>query len=115
MTFLPKFASTCHYQLYTDISFTKFAAESSCNCTITPETLSSCCPPSDVTQIQTGIGDKLGMFFQWISAFIAGIVIGFVYGWKLMLVILAVSPLLVLSGLLMSKVGKSLLTSAIEL
>lgn len=53
---------------------------------------------SDVNKVQDGIGDKVSNFFQWTSAFVCGIIIGFVYGWKLTLVILAVSPLLVASG-----------------
>ena len=51
-----------------------------------------------------GIGDKIGNFFQWFSTFVAGIVIGFVYGWKLTLVIMAVSPLLVMCGVVFTKV-----------
>ncbi len=61
--------------------------------------------PSDVHKIELGTGEKLGLFFQWIAAFFAGFIIGFVYGWKLTLVILAVSPLLVICGIVMSKVG----------
>lgn len=60
---------------------------------------------SDVNKIQDGIGDKVSNFFQWISAFFTGIIIGFVYGWKLTLVILAVSPLLVAAGGFMSFVS----------
>ena len=59
---------------------------------------------SDVTKVQDGIGDKLGNFFQWISTCIAGMVIGFVYGWKLSLAIMATSPLLVASGIVFTKV-----------
>ena len=53
---------------------------------------------SDVNKIQEGIGDKIGTFFQWTCAFLAGVIIGFVYGWLLTLVILAVSPLLAICG-----------------
>ena len=60
-------------------------------------------------KVQEGIGDKLGLFFQWFSAFIAGFVIGFIYGWELTLVILAVSPLIAISGGVMAKVTKTLL------
>ncbi len=58
-------------------------------------------------KIQEGIGDKFGMFFQWIAMCLAGFIVGFVYGWKLTLVILAVSPLLAVSGALMAKVTYS--------
>ncbi|XP_015281625.1 PREDICTED: ATP-binding cassette sub-family B member 5 [Gekko japonicus] len=52
----------------------------------------------DINTIQEGIGDKISLIVQFSSTFVAGIIIGFVHGWKLTLVILAVSPLLVLSG-----------------
>ena len=53
----------------------------------------------------TGIGSKVALFLQMFAAFIAGFVIAFIYGWKLALVILAVSPLLAISGAIMAKVG----------
>lgn len=59
---------------------------------------------SDISKIHDGIGDKLGSFMQWFCAFLAGFVVGFVYGWKLTLVILAISPLLAGSAFLMTKV-----------
>ncbi|XP_039381991.1 ATP-dependent translocase ABCB1-like isoform X2 [Mauremys reevesii] len=49
----------------------------------------------DINTIREGIGDKLCIFVQFFATFLTGIVIGFVYGWKLTLVILSVSPLLV--------------------
>ena len=52
---------------------------------------------SDINQIQIGIGDKLGNFCQWFSCFLAGFIIGFIYGWKLTLVILSVTPLMVIA------------------
>ncbi|XP_065439358.1 ATP-dependent translocase ABCB1-like isoform X2 [Chrysemys picta bellii] len=48
----------------------------------------------DINTIQEGIGDKFCIFVQLFATFLTGIVIGFVYGWKLTLVILSVSPLL---------------------
>ena len=61
----------------------------------------------DVDKIQQGIGDKLANFFQWGTCCIAGIAIGFAYGWKLTLVILAVGPALALCGALMGWVSYS--------
>ncbi|XP_065439340.1 ATP-dependent translocase ABCB1-like isoform X2 [Chrysemys picta bellii] len=49
---------------------------------------------ADINTIQEGIGDKFCIFVQFFATFLTGIVIGFVYGWKLTLVILSVSPLL---------------------
>eukprot|EP00066_Takifugu_rubripes_P014676 XP_011603942.1 PREDICTED: multidrug resistance protein 1-like [Takifugu rubripes] len=57
----------------------------------------------DVYKIQEGIGDKAGLLIQAASTFITSFVIGFVHGWKLTLVILAISPVLGLSAALYSK------------
>lgn len=51
-----------------------------------------------------GIGHKIGLFIQAMTTVIIGFVMGFVYGWKLTLVIIAVSPLLVIAGALIGKV-----------
>ncbi|XP_052792183.1 ATP-dependent translocase ABCB1-like isoform X2 [Mya arenaria] len=68
---------------------------------------------NDISKIHDGIGDKIGVFFQWMSAFVAGFTVGFVYGWKLTLVILAISPLLAVAAAIMSQlVG---MTSNLEL
>ncbi|XP_061572811.1 ATP-binding cassette, sub-family B (MDR/TAP), member 4 [Cololabis saira] len=58
----------------------------------------------DVYKIQEGIGDKVGMLIQSLSSFITAFAIGFTKGWKLTLVILAVSPALGISAALFSKV-----------
>uniref|UniRef100_A0A8C1DQ97 ATP-binding cassette sub-family B member 5 n=1 Tax=Cyprinus carpio carpio TaxID=630221 RepID=A0A8C1DQ97_CYPCA len=61
----------------------------------------------DVYKINEGIGDKLGMLLQNLTTFITGIIIGFAHGWKLTLVILAVSPLLGISAAIIAKVMTS--------
>nr|XP_020462921.1 multidrug resistance protein 1-like [Monopterus albus]XP_020462922.1 multidrug resistance protein 1-like [Monopterus albus] len=58
----------------------------------------------DVYKIQEGIGDKTGMLIQALSCFVSSFIIGFTKGWKLTLVILAVSPALGVSAALFSKV-----------
>ncbi len=60
---------------------------------------------SDVYKIQEGIGDKMGMLIQASTTFIASFIIGFTQGWKLTLVILAVSPALAISAAFFSKVS----------
>lgn len=60
---------------------------------------------SDVYKIQEGIGDKVGLLIQAYTTFITSFVIGFVQGWKLTLVILAVSPLLGVSAAFFGKVS----------
>lgn len=60
---------------------------------------------SDVSKINEGIGDKVGLLVQSITTFVAGFVVGLTRGWKLTLVILAVSPVLGLSAALWAKVS----------
>ncbi|XP_052095836.1 ATP-dependent translocase ABCB1-like isoform X5 [Mytilus californianus] len=57
----------------------------------------------DINKIHEGIGDKMGSCLQWTSGFLTGFIIGFIYGWKLTLVILAISPLLAITGFVMNK------------
>jgi len=54
----------------------------------------------DVKKISNGIGDKVGVAVQAMIQFIGGIIIGFIYGWKMALVILATTPVLALTGYL---------------
>uniref|UniRef100_A0A8C9QLH1 Phosphatidylcholine translocator ABCB4 n=1 Tax=Spermophilus dauricus TaxID=99837 RepID=A0A8C9QLH1_SPEDA len=58
----------------------------------------------DISKISEGIGDKVGMFFQAIATFFAGFIVGFIRGWKLTLVIMAISPLLGLSAAVWAKI-----------
>ena len=59
---------------------------------------------SDLDKVQAGIGDKLSIFFQWITSFFAGLVVGFVVDYRLTLVILGVTPFLVIAVFAMAKV-----------
>ncbi|XP_038611446.1 ATP-dependent translocase ABCB1 isoform X2 [Tachyglossus aculeatus] len=61
----------------------------------------------DVSKINEGIGDKIGMFFQALTTFFTGFIIGFTKGWKLTLVILAISPVLGLSAAVWAKILSS--------
>uniref|UniRef100_A0A4W4EAF4 ATP-binding cassette, sub-family B (MDR/TAP), member 4 n=1 Tax=Electrophorus electricus TaxID=8005 RepID=A0A4W4EAF4_ELEEL len=56
----------------------------------------------DIYKINEGIGDKMGMLIQSITTFFAGFIVGFIKGWKLTLVILAISPLLGISAVMTS-------------
>ncbi|XP_076435076.1 ATP-dependent translocase ABCB1-like isoform X2 [Babylonia areolata] len=64
----------------------------------------------DILKIHDGIGDKVATLIQWNCGALAGFIIGFYYGWKLTLVILAVSPLLVVSAALFGKLAASMTT-----
>ncbi|NWU34612.1 ABCBB protein, partial [Hylia prasina] len=48
----------------------------------------------DVNKINEAIADQVAIFIQRITTFVCGFLLGFVRGWKLTLVIIAVSPLL---------------------
>lgn len=58
----------------------------------------------DLNKVHDGMGTKIGMFFANITTVIVGFIMGFVYGWKLTLVIIAVSPLIVIAGGIIGKV-----------
>ena len=60
---------------------------------------------SDLDKIHTGIGDRLSVFFQWTTTFFAGIVVGFVYEWRLTLVMLGATPFLVASSAFLIRVS----------
>jgi len=62
----------------------------------------------DTVVIQEAIGDKLATFLQFSATCIFGFTLGFVKGWKLALVMLAVTPLLAVCGGLMMKTMASL-------
>ncbi|KAM3929583.1 ATP-dependent translocase ABCB1 [Leptodactylus fuscus] len=58
----------------------------------------------DVQKINEGIGDKISMLIQSLTTFLTGIILGFVRGWKLTLVILAISPVMGLSAAIWAKI-----------
>lgn len=53
---------------------------------------------SDLLKIGDAMGDKMGMFLQWITIFIAGYVMALVQGWKLALAVMSISPLLIFAS-----------------
>ncbi|NXM71059.1 MDR1 protein, partial [Serilophus lunatus] len=62
----------------------------------------------DINTIHQGIGDKICIFIQFFTTFLEGIIIGFIYGWKLTLVVLSISPLLAVSAAVWSTLLASL-------
>ena len=56
-----------------------------------------------------GIGYKIGMFVNAISTVLAGFVLAFLYQWKLTLVLISVTPLLVVAGGILGKVTSSII------
>lgn len=61
---------------------------------------------SDINKIREGIGDKIALLFQNIATFSIGLTIGFVKGWKLTLVTLSTSPLIMASAAMCSRVSR---------
>uniref|UniRef100_A0A8B9LVD7 ATP-binding cassette, sub-family B (MDR/TAP), member 11a n=1 Tax=Astyanax mexicanus TaxID=7994 RepID=A0A8B9LVD7_ASTMX len=59
----------------------------------------------DINKINNAIADQVTIFIERISTFIFGFMVGFVGGWKLTLVIIAVSPLIGLAAGLMAMVS----------
>lgn len=56
----------------------------------------------DINKINNAIADQVSIFIERISTFIFGFMVGFIGGWKLTLVVIAVSPLLGLAAGLMA-------------
>ena len=61
---------------------------------------------SDVEKIQAGIGDKVAVFIQYFTTFIAGYAIAFAISWKLALVTATVLPLMSTLGAILAKVSE---------
>lgn len=61
----------------------------------------------DISKIREGIGGKLGRLMQILSQTIAGFVLGFLYSWKLSLVIIGTSPILIVCGFVIGKIMAS--------
>nr|XP_020450391.1 bile salt export pump-like isoform X2 [Monopterus albus]XP_020450392.1 bile salt export pump-like isoform X2 [Monopterus albus] len=56
----------------------------------------------DIDKINNAIGDQVSFFIERISSFVSGFIVGFIGGWKLTLVVIAVSPLIGLGAGLMA-------------
>uniref|UniRef100_UPI00398E631E bile salt export pump-like n=1 Tax=Pristiophorus japonicus TaxID=55135 RepID=UPI00398E631E len=56
----------------------------------------------DINKINDAIADQVGIFIQRFTTFVSGFLLGFVSGWKLTLVIIAVSPLIGFGAALMA-------------
>lgn len=59
---------------------------------------------SDINKINSAIADQVSIFIERISTFIFGFMVGFIGGWKLTLVVIAVSPLIGIGAGLMAMV-----------
>ncbi|KAI6217968.1 P-glycoprotein [Aphelenchoides fujianensis] len=52
----------------------------------------------NLERIREGTGDKVGMAIQFTSQFLGGFAVAFTYDWKLTLIMMALSPLLMMCG-----------------
>ena len=62
---------------------------------------------SDIEKIHTGIGDRLSVFIQWTTSSIGGIIVGFIYDWRLALVMIGVTFFMITSIVLLVRVSCS--------
>lgn len=68
----------------------------------------------DITKISDGIGDKLALLFQNMSTFSIGLAVGLAKGWKLTLVTLSTSPLIMASAAACSRIVISLTSKELQ-
>ena len=59
----------------------------------------------DIKKVSDGVGDKLGLVVQAVAQSFGGIFIGFIYGWKMSLVVLACTPAIAVTGYVFFKVA----------
>lgn len=61
----------------------------------------------DVNLLEDGIGSKIAGAVQFVTSFFVGIIVAFVYSWKLTLVVLSVSPFIMIGGALFARLSAS--------
>uniref|UniRef100_A0A914ZBL4 ABC transmembrane type-1 domain-containing protein n=1 Tax=Panagrolaimus superbus TaxID=310955 RepID=A0A914ZBL4_9BILA len=61
----------------------------------------------NLERVKEGTGDKMGLLIQFLAQFFGGFIIAFSYDWKLTLIMMSLSPLLVCCGLFMAKLMAS--------
>ncbi|XP_046390861.1 ATP-dependent translocase ABCB1-like isoform X2 [Ischnura elegans] len=61
----------------------------------------------DLERIREGLGCKFSMVLQFVSTFIAGIIVGLIANWRLTLVIMGISPLLIGTSAYLAKMASS--------
>lgn len=59
---------------------------------------------SDINKISNAIAEQVSIFIERMSTFVFGFLVGFIGGWKLTLVVIAVSPLIGIAAGLMAMV-----------
>ena len=72
-------------------------------------------PYSDMDKVHTGIGDRLSTFIQWTTSFFGGVIVGFIYDWRLTLVMLGAAPFMVASAAFLVRVSTKLHVTCVNL
>lgn len=52
----------------------------------------------EVSAIQRGVGEKVGMVLQSVASFFFGLAFSFFWGWKMSLILIAAFPVMMLMG-----------------
>lgn len=58
----------------------------------------------NLERIKEGTGDKVALAVQFTAQFFGGFAIAFTYDWKLTLIMMSLSPLMILTGVFLAKV-----------
>lgn len=59
---------------------------------------------TNIEHMRSGTGSKVGYWFVFASQALAGVIVAFVYSWKLTLVLIAISPLMGIGSVLQMKI-----------
>lgn len=62
------------------------------------------CCHSDIEKIQSGIGDKVSVFLNYFSTFLAGFLIAYTLEWRMALVVSVILPILSFMAAMIAKV-----------
>ncbi|CAF3541777.1 unnamed protein product [Rotaria sp. Silwood1] len=68
----------------------------------------------DVNKVHDGTGDKVGSALQFIGSSIAGIILGFIKGWKLTLVLLSLGPIVVVSAAIFTRITATMTSQELK-
>lgn len=60
---------------------------------------------SDIEKIRAGIGEQVSHFLSLMVGFVICVTLSFVYGWKLTLVVIGYVPIIVVTNMIISRVG----------
>ncbi|CAJ0588656.1 unnamed protein product [Cylicocyclus nassatus] len=69
----------------------------------------------NITQIEDGVGDKMGMLSRGITTFLASAVVALVYNWRVTLITVGVGPVSALTMLFMAKISTSTMNKMLEI